>query len=324
MTSRLKNKIVITGATGFVGNALFNHLLQNPQYDVLAVARNISQLPINYAIQIPDISTKTNWNPIFNEKVDAVIHCAARVHIMNDPSMDSLTEFRKVNVDGTLKLAQEAIKNGVRRFIFISSIKVNGEETTIGKPFKSTDTPNPSDPYGISKNEAEQALLQLAKDTSLEVVIIRPVLVYGPNVKGNFNSLLKLSSSKIPLPFGSIKNARSMVYIDNLVHFISHCIQREAAKNEILLISDNDAWSLPQLIKTMRQAQHNSPLIFPFPTFIFKLFGIVFNKDAVINRLLGSLQVDTSSEQQKLNWKPPYTIEQGIEYTVQNYVQRKS
>ncbi|OYQ77607.1 hypothetical protein B9T12_06490 [Wohlfahrtiimonas chitiniclastica] len=324
MTSTLKNSIVITGANGFVGNALFNHLLQNPLYNVLAVARNISQLPLNNAIQITDLSTGTNWDAIFNEKIDTIIHCAAKVHVMNDTSMDPLTEFRKVNVDGTLKLAQEAIKNGVRRFIFISSIKVNGEETAIGKPFKSTDLPHPSDPYGISKHEAEQALLQLAKDTGLEVVIIRPVLVYGPNVKGNFNSLLKLSSSKIPLPFGSIKNARSMVYIDNLVHFITHCIQCDAAKNEILLIADDNALSLPQLIKTMRQAQGKSPLILPFPTFIFKLLGMIFNKKTVINRLLGNLQVDTVSEQQKLDWKPLYTIEQGIKYTVQNYVQRKS
>ena len=317
------NNIIITGATGFIGNALFNYLTQKNIPNVYATARSVKNLPVENSIQISDISKNTDWSPIFTRKIDTIIHCAARVHIMNDVSTDPIAEFRKVNVDGTLRLAHEAIKNGVRRFIFISSIKVNGEETIVGEPFKSSDKANPSDPYGISKYEAEQALLKLASDTDLEVVIIRPTLVYGPNVKGNFNNLLRLSSSSLPLPFGSINNVRSMIYLDNLLNLITHCIHTDTAKNQIILASDGEDLSLSSLLKTMRRAQNKRPLLIPIPTPFFKFIGRMLNKKAIISRLLGNLQVDTLSDQEKLHWKPPFTAEEGLSYTVQYFINRK-
>lgn len=314
---------MITGASGFVGNALYNHLLRDDTYSTLPVVRDKKTSNLENALQIQDISQDTDWSAVFARKIDTVIHCAARVHIMDNRTLDSLNEFRKVNVHGTIKLAHEAIKNGVRRFIFISSIKVNGEETTEGVPFKSTDIPEPSDPYGISKYEAEQALLELASTANLEVIIIRPVLVYGPNVKGNFNSLLKLSSSSLPLPFGAIHNARSMIYLENLVDLISHCIHTDIAKNQIILASDGEDLSLPALLTIMRKVQNKRPLLIPIPTFFFKIIGRILNKKAIISRLLGNLQVDTLSDQKKLHWKPPFTAEEGLSYTVQYFVNRK-
>ena len=242
--------ILVTGANGFVGQSLVNNLLNNTKHKVVASVRKIPsrKLSCEYRI-INNLEDKPTLTNVFKD-IDVVIHTAARVHVMDDKSVDPLMEFRKINVEGTLNLAQQAIKAGVKRFIFISSIKVNGEGTELGKPYTEHSKLNPIDPYSISKYEAEQGLLALAETTSLEVVIIRPTLVYGENVKGNFHSLMKWTYKGVPLPIGGIKhNLRSLVSVDNLVDFIITCIGHKDAKNEIFLISDDDDISTAGLLK---------------------------------------------------------------------------
>lgn len=312
--------ILITGANGFVGQSLVNNLLSNKKYKVIAGVRKfpLKQLNCEYRI-INNLEDKTISTNVF-EDIDVVIHTAARVHVMDDKSADPLTEFRKVNVEGTLNLARQAIKGGVKRFIFISSIKVNGEGTKIGKPYTEDSKPNPIDPYGISKYEAEQGLLTLAETTSLEVVIIRPTLVYGENVKGNFHSLMKWTYKGVPLPIGGIKhNLRSLVSVDNLVDFIVTCIGHKDAKNEIFLISDDDDISTAGLLEEISKGLGVKNKAVNIPPKLINKAASAVGKSSVAQRLSGSLQVDISKAKTLLGWRPKYSTSESIRKTARSY-----
>lgn len=255
--------------------------------------------------------------------IDVVVHLAARAHIMKDEVTESITEYRRVNTDGALNLARQSASAGVKRFIFISSIKVNGETTSGASAFTEQHSPLTQDAYGISKKEAEDGLREIALETAMEVVIIRPPLVYGANVKANFLNLMKLTDTKIPLPFSMIKNMRSMVYVENLVDFIITCIEHPRAANQTYLISDGTDLSLPVLIKTIRSSLGRPERLFPIPKFCFCFVGAVIRKSSIVDRLIGDLQVDSSKAVKTLSWKPPYTFQQGIDATVAAYIEDK-
>ena len=309
-------KIIMTGGSGFVGQRVLNKL---KKHDVINLTRNPkSPNDCKY-----EFGNEINNLSIF-DSVDVIIHCAARVHIMDDASNNPLDDYREVNTKGTLNLAKQAVEAGVKRFIFISTIKVNGESTQLGKPFKFDDQRSPEDFYGQSKSEAEEQLLQLAKDTGLEVVIIRPTLVYGPGVKANFASLLNLVSKGLPLPFGCIKdNKRSLVSVDNLVDLIVTCIDHPKAANQVFLVSDDNDVSTNEMVQQMAKALGKSQWQVPIPTACYRLVGKVTGKEDVISRLLGSLQVDITHTKDTLGWKPPQTLEDGFKQTANAFLQSK-
>lgn len=259
-----------------------------------------------------NIDAKSNYKDAL-QGVSCVFHIAARVHIMNDDSVDPLAEFKAVNTYGTLNLAKQAAQAGVKRFIFVSSIKVNGETTSGKQPFTSKDKRMPEDPYGISKSEAEQQLLELGKQTGMEIVIIRPPLVYGEGVKANFASLMRLVGKGLPLPFRLItKNKRSLVSVYNLVDLIKVCIDHPKAANQVFLASDDHDLSTAEIVALMAKVQGKPNLAIPVPVWCFKLAGKLLGKQAVIDRLTGSLQLDITHTKNTLNWSPPYSVEHGF------------
>lgn len=268
-------------------------------------------------VTVGDIGPKTDWTEAL-EGLYAVVHLAARVHVMRETAADSLSEFRRVNVEGTARLGRMAASAGVKRMIYISSIGVNGKSTQ-GHPFTEEDAPNPYDPYTISKWEAEQALRQASKDTGLEIVILRPPLVYGPCAPGNFGRLMGLVQTGLPLPLGSVKNIRSFIYISNLVDAIVTCVSHPRAANETFLVSDGQDISTPEFIRMIAFAMGNKPRLLPFPPALLKVLGKFVGKSEEIERLIGSLFVDNSKIRNLLNWKPPFTTEEGIEETVKWY-----
>lgn len=314
--------ILVTGSSGFVGNAIIKYLA-NIGHDVRASSR---QDKFGYPSNVQffysgDLAVDMDWRQATN-KVNVVIHTAARVHVMNDDIRDPLTEFRKINTLATLNLAKQAAQAGVKRFIFISSVKVNGEMTGVNKPFTPDDKFVPDDPYGLSKYEAEQGLLALAKETGMEVVIIRPPLVYGPGVRANFVSMMMWVNRCVPLPFGAIYNQRSFVALDNLVSFIIHCIDHPQAANEVFLISDGEDVSTTKLLQKVAKALNKKSWLIPVPvkwmTFAAKLIG----KGNVANRLFGSLQVDSSKARVLLSWEPVITMDEQLKKTTNAYLNK--
>lgn len=310
--------LLITGGSGFVGGRVVS-ALESRNIIVLGRSKPCNMDGVNF--YFGEINDSANYMQAL-DSVELIIHCAARVHVMDDNSANPLEKFREVNTLGTLNLARQAAEAGVGRFIFISSIKVNGESTLNGTRFSSGDEYNAEDPYGISKAEAEGGLLQLAKETGMEVVIIRPPLVYGPGVKGNFLNLLKLSQLPIPLPFGLVNNQRSMVYLDNLVDLIITCIDHPKAANKIFLASDGDDLSLASLLILIRGAMNKPPLLLPVPLGLFRLLGRLLGRTEIVDRLIGDLQVDSSDAKQLLGWIAPFTVEQGIKDTVDDFLNK--
>ncbi len=318
------NKVLITGATGFVGSVLMAELKKNSNVNVFSAVRKVNTSIDDDAIVVGDIDGSTDYSAAING-VDVVIHCAARAHIMSDESTEPLVEYRRVNLEGTLNLAKQAIKAGVKRFVFVSSIKVNGEHSLLGKPFRYGDISNPLDDYGVSKSEAELQLIELSNATGLEVVIIRPTLVYGPGVKANFASLMNLVSKGIPLPFGCIThNKRSLVSVNNLVDLIITCIDHPKAANQVFLVSDDHDVSTSEMVHEMAKALDKPSMQLPIPIWCYKLAGKLFNKPDVVDRLTGSLQVDISHTKQTLGWKPPQTLQEGFKQTAQAFLQAKT
>lgn len=304
-------RILLTGATGFLGRALLQELLHR-QHEVIAAVRQVSPVADGVcSYRIADISGTTDWIPALRGR-EVVVHAAARVHVMRSRHSDPLMEFRKVNVEGTLRLARLAAEEGVRRFVFISSIKVNGESTEPGRPFTADDQPGPTDPYAISKLEAEQGLMLLADATGMEVVIIRPPLVYGPGVKGNFASMIKLVEKGFPLPFGNIRNKRSLVGIDNLVDLIIRCIDHPAAANRVFLAGDGEDLSTTELLRALGGRMGIAARLIPVPEWGLQWGAVLLGKKAMAQRVLGSLQVDITQTCELLGWKPPYTVEEGL------------
>lgn len=308
MVLSLNKKILITGSSGFVGSSLVEELEGNS----LVLLSRSEQSASRYPHFRNELTSDANYSNAL-EGVSVVIHCAARVHIMDDLAIDPLKAFKDTNTYGTLNLAKQAAAAGVKRFIFISSIKVNGESTELGKPFLASDKPQPDDPYGISKAEAEIALKELCAQTGMEFVVIRPPLVYGPGVKANFAAMLRLAKKNLPLPLGAIRNRRSMVALANLVDLIKTCISHPNAANQTFLVSDDRDVSTTELLKLMVQAYGKSPILIPVPMSWFRLLGRLTGKQAVVSRLCGNLQVDISATKQLLNWHPPFSVERGIQ-----------
>lgn len=315
-----QKRVLLTGATGFVGRAVQQRIVADGQYDLtIAVRRAVPAANAVRVVQVPELTAQTDWSTAL-QGVDVVVHSAARVHVMNETSADPLAEFRKVNVDGTLALARQAVAAGVQRFVFVSSIKVNGEGTELGRPYTADALANPSDPYGVSKYEAEQALLALAHETGLEVTIIRPVLVYGPGVKANFRSMMKWLQRGVPLPLGAIHNKRSLVALDNLADLILTCAEHPAAVNQVFLASDGNDLSTTQMLQKLGVALDKPARLLPIPVSWLNLAFILLGKRDFTQRLCGSLQVDIAKNQQLLGWTPPVSVEEAMGKTAAAYL----
>jgi nucleoside-diphosphate-sugar epimerase len=304
------DRILITGVSGFVGGRLADCIIDSCVYGVTGVSR--TALSKSYPVfEIPSFFDLPAVDALF-DGVSVVVHAAARVHVMSDTESDPLQAFREVNVEGALNFARQAAAAGVKRFIFISSIKVNGEQTRLGQPFFSHDGPLPEDFYGISKHEAEQGLRELAAETGMEVVIIRPPLVYGPGVKGNFASMIKLVGKGLPLPLGAVHNKRSLVALDNLVDLIIVCIDHLAAANQVFLAGDGQDLSTTELLQGVAKAMGKPSRLVPVPAELLMFGATVLGKKAMAQRLLGSLQVDISKARNLLGWQPPLSVEEGL------------
>ncbi|MGE6565644.1 UDP-glucose 4-epimerase family protein [Pseudomonas hunanensis] len=315
-------RVLITGASGFVGSAVLRRLSE----EGIPVRGAYRKWPIHSvpgdACLSPGLSSDSCWHDLL-EDVSVVVHSAARVHIMKDLAQDPLTEFRTVNVDGTLALARQAAALGVKRFVFISSIKVNGEETVDGRSFTAESQPAPVDPYGVSKYEAELGLKQIADETGLEVVIIRPVLVYGPGVKGNFLSMMKWLDRGVPLPFGAINNKRSLVFLDNLVDLIFICLVHSAAAGQVFLASDGHDLSTSSLLRRLSSALGRPARLLPIPSALIEIFARLIKRRSIAQRLCGSLQVDIEKNQRLLDWHPPVSIDHGLAAVATYYKELK-
>lgn len=322
----LPKSILLTGGSGFLGKAVVQRLALMDAFEIILPLRALSKdLPHGVsAVQISGIDGLSDWKEIL-KNVDLVVHAAARVHVMRDQASDALAAFRKVNVEGTLNLARQAAAAGVKRFTFISSIKVNGEVTKAGEPYTADDVPAPSDPYGISKFEAEQGLKALAVETGMEVVIIRPVLVYGPGVKANFLSMMQWLNRGVPLPFGAVRNRRSLIFLDNLVDFVVTCLAHPAAANQTFLASDGDDLSTSELLRKLAKCLGKSARLLPIPVWLMTAVATMLGKQALAQRLFGSLQVDLDKNQQLLGWTPPVSVDEGFSRTAQHFLSsRKS
>lgn len=310
--------VLVTGASGFVGEALVLHLLVGKRFCPVAAARGATRLH-GLCRVLPFDLTRTKVLPAFDD-VQVVVHAAARVHVMREEAADALAEFRDVNVQGALKLARQAAESGVKRFIFISSIKVNGEGTTNGDVFRADDRPSPADAYGISKCEAEEALTQFGRETGMEIVIIRPPLVYGPGVKANFMSMLGWLRRGVPLPLGGVRNRRSLVSIGNLISLIVTCIDHPAAANQVFLVSDGEDLSTSQLLSRLSRIFGRRARLLPVPEWLLKLAASMFGMQAVAQRLCGSLRVDIDKNRELLGWLPPVSVDCAMRQTVNHYL----
>ncbi|MBQ1557109.1 MAG: SDR family oxidoreductase [Pseudomonas sp.] len=272
---------------------------------------------------IDDFANSLSWGLLLQGQ-DVVIHCAARVHVMHDTSTDPLAEFRKVNREDTLNIARQAAMAGVQRFIFISSIKVNGEGTAPNQPYKADDASAPLDPYGVSKMEAEQGLRELAAETGMEVVIIRPTLVYGPGVKANFLNMMRWLHKGVPLPFGAIHNRRSLVALDNLADLIVTCIDHPAAANQTFLVSDGEDLSTTELLRRMAAALGKPARLLPVPSRLLEAAAALLGKQALSQRLCGSLQVDIGKTRELLDWTPPVSVDEALRKTAKHFLEQQS
>ena len=284
--------LLITGGTGFVGQALVKRLGDQP-------------------MRLATRADSADWGKVLFG-ITTVVHLAARVHVMHDTEADPLMAFRVVNVEGTLNLTRQAAAAGVKRFVFISSVKVNGELTQSGRAFTEADSPDPQDAYGLSKHEAEQGLRQLAVDTGMEVVIIRPPLVYGPGVKANFAALMRVVQRGWPLPLGAVHNQRSLVALDNLVDFIVTCITHPLAANQTFLVSDGQDLSTTELVRGMARASGVPARLLPVPVWALQAGARLLGKGDAVQRLCGNLQVDISKARSLLGWVPPVSVEEGL------------
>lgn len=305
--------ILVTGASGFVGTALLPRLAE---HQIRAIGRKQPKTLSEKQFFRIEIDADADFSEALKD-VDLIIHAAARVHVMQDTAEDSLAQYREVNTFGTLNLARQAAAAGVRRFIFISSVKVCGEETELNRPFFNTDDPAPVDPYGISKLEAETGLFQLAEKSTMDVVVIRPPLVYGPGVKANFQTMMKWVKKGVPLPLGNITNRRSFVYVGNLCALIVCCMHHANASNQCFLVSDDEDVSTTELLSMLATAYSKPARLFPVPKALMRLASALLGRSAMISRLYGSLQVDIEYTRKTLDWKPEYSLAEGLKITTQ-------
>jgi len=314
------HEIVITGATGFVGSALFKALLADADCSVTGVCRVLPEGCDTQSLVALGSLEEADFSQALQD-VDVVIHTAARAHVMTDEAVDPLAEYRRVNVEGTANLARQAAQVGVKRFVFVSSIKVNGERTQKGRPFQPDDTPAPEDAYGISKLEAEQVLKDICADAGMQYVIVRPVLVYGPGVKANFLRMMSWVHRGVPLPLGAVHNKRSLVALDNLVDFLLQCARHPKAADEVFLVSDGVDLSTTELLQTIGAALDKRARLLPMPMGVLSgLLGLL-GKGAIAQRLGDSLQVDISKNKQLLDWTPPYTVDEAMSKTARAFLE---
>lgn len=299
-------RFFVTGASGFVGSALSSELKLRG-IDVHSTLRTQQE-----------INGSTDWRDVL-QGVSVVIHLAARVHVMHENAANPLAEFRKVNVEGAEHLARSAAAAGVKRLVYVSSIKVNGEETIGGQRYSEESAPFTKDPYGVSKWEAEQALQRVAAETGLEVVIIRPPLVYGVGVKGNFAQMLSVVSRRIPLPFAAVKNQRSLIYVGNLVDALISCAIHPVASGKTYLVCDGEDISTPELLNSLGAEMGCPARLFQCPMWLLSMIGEITGRSDQLQRLVGSLQIDSHKIRSELNWKPPYSLQQGLKITAEWY-----
>jgi len=319
MTLSSGNRLVlVTGASGFVGLTMCKEMLHRG-YQVRAAVRSPGQWPEGLEVaDVGDIDGATDWTNALRG-VDVVIHLAARVHVMKDASADPLGEFLEVNLRGSENLAQQAARAGVKRLVYVSSVKVNGERTTGTYAFTESDPPDPQDPYGVSKWQAEQALQCIARETGLEVVIVRPPLVYGPGVKGNFISLLSVIDKGVPLPLAGARNLRSLIYVGNLVDALIACATHPAAAGQTYMVSDGGDVSTAMLVEKIARALGRSNRSYYFPPGLIRAAATVLGRAEQIDRLFGSLRVSDEKIRSELGWVPPYSMEQGLLATADWY-----
>jgi len=303
-------KVLVSGAAGFVGRALCDQLTVAGHVLVPTVRRTSG---LKNERVLGEIGASTDWQTAL-EGCDAVVHLAARVHVMDDTTQNSLALYRATNTEGTLNLARQAVEAGVKRFVFISTIKVNGEGRDT--PYRETDAAAPEDAYAISKWEAKQGLQRIAQETGLEVAILRPPLAYGPGVKANFLRLMRMVEHGFPLPLGAIHNRRSLLYLGNFVDAIRLCVEHPAAAGQTFLLDDGVPVSTPELIRALARAMGRSTHLLAVPVGVLELAGALLGKRAAVARLTGSLFVDSTAIHSRLGWVPPYTLQQGLAATV--------
>jgi nucleoside-diphosphate-sugar epimerase len=316
-----RTKILVTGASGFVGSALVKRLADSSSHETIAAVRTNDFIgPSGVAIcKVDGLGFDTDYREVLTG-VDVVVHCAARVHIMNDSAANPLAMFRLINVEGTLNLARQAADSGAKRFVFLSSIKVNGEGSQNSRPFTPEDIPNPSDPYGVSKFEAEVGLRKIAESSGMQLVVVRPPLVYGPGVKANFYAMMSWLYRGIPLPFGTVFNKRSFVSIDNLVDLLYVCLQHPSAGNEIFLVSDGKDLSTTELLRLMANALGKPARLMPVPVWLMRAVATLVDRRSLSSRLFDSLQVDISKTESVLGWTPPVSIDKALSSTAQHFL----
>ncbi|MCG9022841.1 SDR family oxidoreductase [Laribacter hongkongensis] len=312
--------VLVTGATGFVGAAMLQRLAAVGQPARAAYRHIMTPLPTwGAGVAVGDLGARQDWRTAL-DGVATVVHTAARVHLIQDAATDPMAEYRRVNVEGTINLARQAAASGVRRFVFLSSIKVNGEFTEAGQPFTADDEPTPENSYGVSKYEAEQLLRQIAAETGMEVVIIRPPLVYGPGVKANFESMMRWLVRGVPLPLAAVtQNRRSLVALDNLVDLIVTCLNHPAAANQTFLASDGEDLSTAELLKRMGAAMGKPARLFYVTPALLKLGATLLNKPGIYQRLCGSLQLDIAKTRQLLEWTPPMSVDEGLRRAAEGF-----
>lgn len=315
--------ILVTGASGFVGSALCRELVARGRR-VRGASRFASESPVSTLagvdyLPISSLDSSTDWSHAL-AGVDCVVHCAALAASSMSSGDSPINAYQTVNVEGTRRLAEQAASVGVRRLVFISSVKAVGEKSQSNYPLRVSDDPRPEDDYGASKLEAEQELIDVAAQSGLEFVIVRPPIVYGPGVKGNFLRLIGLVSRGMPLPLGAVKNSRSLVYIENLVDFLSTCIDSPAASGKIFFVSDDDDLSTVSLIREIGQAMGRRPILFPVPVAALAAMAALVGKQGEVERLIGNLQVDITANRDLLGWTPPFSAKVGIRQTVQWYL----
>ena len=303
--------ILLTGSTGFNGSRLAEQIATQQKFSLTCAVRQSGMVLRGREAVVGSLANDIDWSAALNNQ-SVVVHAAARNDIMAEEVSDPMVEYRKVNVDGTLNLARQAAKAGVSRFVYISSIKVNGELTLLGNPFTAEDVPAPEDPYGASKLEAETCIKAIASETGMSVVIIRPPLVYGPGVKGNFAAIVRLVQKGLPLPLGSIHNQRSLVALDNLVDLIITCIDHPAAADQIFLAGDGQDVSTTELLQGIGHAMGKPARLIPISSTTLMFCAGLLGRKAIAQRLLGSLQVDISNARKLLDWEPPLTVEEGL------------
>jgi nucleoside-diphosphate-sugar epimerase len=314
------SSVAVSGASGFVGRALLARLRAAGHAQVIGLTRQAPASPVEGVCYVtaPELLTDGSW-PRPPGSIGTLVHAAARAHVLNDGAADPLAEYQRVNVEGTLKLARQAASAGVRRFVFISSIKVNGESTVPGRPFSARDPPAPLDPYAISKMEAEAGLREIAAASGMQTVVLRPPLVYGPGVKGNFAALMRWVARGLPLPLGAIGNRRSLVALDNLVDLLALCVVHPGAANRTFLVCDGEDLSTTDLLRRMGRALGTPARLAPVPEAWLRRVAALLGRSDVALRLCGSLQVDMATTREALGWTPPIGVDEGLHRAARSF-----